>query len=161
MVRQVLMLAFVVLGLAGTVAADGFAGVYTDSSDAKNVLKLTQSGARVSGIYTVGSTRLKIKGVVSGGKVDGTATLYPGSGSFSVLLRIEGEDVIAEITEREETGGGGPHETKRIVFHRTKTAAPKKASRRSAADSAPNAWSRSTPSCRSSTTGSSIPSVAL
>lgn len=141
MVRQVLMVALVVLGLAGTVAADGFAGVYTAGSDGKNVLQLTQSGTRVSGTYTVGSTRLRITGVATGGKVDGTATLDPAPGSFLVVLRIEGDRVIGEITEREETGGGGPHETERIVFHRTgaMTAAPTTAGSRSAADSAPNA----------------------
>jgi len=106
MVRQVLMVALVVLGLAGTVAADGFAGVYTAGSDGKNVLQLTQSGTRVSGTYTVGSTRLRITGVATGGKVDGTATLDPAPGSFLVVLRIEGDRVIGEITEREETGGG-------------------------------------------------------
>jgi hypothetical protein len=120
MARLISLIAIVVLALATPVFADGFTGVFGGvSSDGQNVLEISQSGNRVSGTYTVGPTQLKITGTVVGGKVDGSATLEGTPVTFAVVLRVEGDHLVGEITERDEAGRPDPHTTERIVFNRT------------------------------------------
>ena len=124
MSRQLALIAVVLLGLAGPVAAQSFTGRFGGvSSDGQNVLEITQAGSRVSGTYTVGPTQLKLSGVVNGGRVEGTATLEGTPVTFSFVLRVDGDHLVGEITERDENGRPDPHTTERIVFNRTGGAA--------------------------------------
>lgn len=120
LLRRSSLLALGVLCMCGVAAADGFTGVYAGtSSDGQNVLQLTQTGDRVTGTYTVGPTHLNITGVAARGVVQGTAVLPGTPVTFAVVLRVEGDHVVGEITERDGEGRPDPQTTERIVFART------------------------------------------
>jgi len=126
--RHSSLLALGVLCLSGAAAADGFTGVYAGaSSDGQSVLALAQTGNQVTGTYTVGPTHLDITGVNVRGVVQGTAVLPGTPVAFSVVLRIEGDHVVGEITERDGDGRPDPQTTERIVFNRTAARAPQAA----------------------------------
>lgn len=138
--RRSTLLGLGIMCLCGVAAADGFTGTYTgNGSDGQNVLQLTQSGTKVTGTFTVGPTHLDISGSLVRGVVQGTAVLPGTPVTFSVILRVEGDHVVGEITERDQEGRPDPQTTERIVFARTGggTAAPRPAPTQAKAPAAP------------------------
>ncbi|MCE9576746.1 MAG: hypothetical protein K8W52_26605 [Deltaproteobacteria bacterium] len=117
--RTLGLLALTLLCLSGVAAADTFSGTYAGKdSNGQNVLQLTQSGARVTGTFTVGTTQLTITGTVVHGAVEGTAVLDGMPVSFAVVLRTEDGHLVGYVTERDEEGRPDPQTTERIVFER-------------------------------------------
>jgi hypothetical protein len=125
MSRTLAVVVVVVMWLAGPALAETFTGVFSATTDdGQNTLELTQTGSRISGTFTVGTTRLVITGTAAGSKVVGTASLEGTPVTFSVVLRIDGAHLVAEVTEHDEAGNLDPKTTENIVFDRKRGARP-------------------------------------
>ncbi len=138
MSRTLAVVVVVVMWLAGPALAETFTGVFSATTDdGQNTLELTQTGSRISGTFTVGPTRLVITGTAAGSKVVGTASLEGTPVTFSVVLRIDGAHLVAEVTEHDEAGNLDPKTTENIVFDR-KGRAPTAAAPRAAPPAPPS-----------------------